>query len=154
MKHTISILVKNESGALSRMTNLFSARGYNIESLTVAATLDTKYSKATIVIKNCDDATIELILKQLSKLIPVIQVQDKKAETGLVQELILAKIQKTSSSELKKITEKFDAKIVEFSEEFTTIQAVCEENTAEKFIDELKPMGLKEIARSGAVSIA
>lgn len=154
MQHTISVLVKNEAGALSRMVNLFSARGYNIESLTVANTLDTKYSRATIVVTNCDDAVVEQILKQLHKLIPVIKVNDLTPENSTTLELVLIKIDaKEKVGELLKVAENFGAKIIDVTQKTYTIQAVCDEKQFKSLIELLKPIGIKDIVRSGAVSI-
>lgn len=154
MQHTISVLVKNEAGALSRMVNLFSARGYNIESLTVANTLDTKYSRATIVVTNCDDAVVEQILKQLHKLIPVIKVNDLTPENSTTLELVLIKIDaKEKVGELLKVAENFGAKIIDATQKTYTIQAVCDEKQFKSLIELLKPIGIKDIVRSGAVSI-
>ena len=154
MQHTISVLVKNEAGALSRMTNLFSARGYNIESLTVSTTLDTKYARATIVVTNCDDAVIEQILKQLHKLIPVIKVSELTSENSATLELVLIKIDsKNEVSDLLKIAEAFGVKVIDVSPKSYTLQAVCDEKQLKSLIELLRPIGIKDIVRSGAVSI-
>lgn len=155
MQHTISVLVKNEAGALSRMVNLFSARGYNIESLTVATTLDSQYARATIVVTNCDDTVIEQILKQLHKLIPVIKVSDLTPENSTTLELILLKIDAKESriGELLKIAESFGAKVIGVSPKAYTLQAVCNETQLKSLVELLKPIGIKDVVRSGAVSI-
>lgn len=154
MKHTISVLVKNEAGALSRMANLFSARGYNIESMTVATTIDTKYARATIVVTNCDDNVVEQILKQLNKLIPVIKVSDLTPENSTTLELVLIKIEaKDKIGDLLKVAEDFGAKIIDASSKTYTLQAVCDEKQLKALVEILKPIGIKDIVRSGAVSI-
>lgn len=155
MQHTISVLVKNEAGALSRMVNLFSARGYNIESLTVANTFDAQYARATIVVTNCDDAVVEQILKQLHKLIPVIKVSDLAPENSTTLELLLIKVDAKESriSELLKIAESFGAKVIDVSPKTYTLQAVCDEKQLKSLVELLKPLGIKDIVRSGAVSI-
>lgn len=154
MQHTISVLVKNESGALSRMVNLFSARGYNIESLTVSTTLDTKYARATIVVTNCDDTVIEQILKQLNKLIPVIKVNDLTPENSTTRELVFIKVEAKSELEtLLKIAGDFGVKIVDVSQKSYTLQAVCDEIQLKSLIELLRPIGIKDVVRSGAVSI-
>lgn len=154
MKHSISVITKNEAGALSRIVNLFSSRGYNIESLTVATTLDTKYARATIVTYG-DDAVIEQILKQLNKLIPVIKVADMNPETSTILELIFVKVQVKDgdNAELLKLIENFGGKIINVNQREYTIQAVCDEKQMKSLIEVLKPFGIKEIVRSGAVSI-
>lgn len=154
MQHTISVLVKNEAGALSRIVDLFSARGYNIESLTVANTLDPKYSRATIFVTNCEDGVVEQILKQLHKLIPVIKVSDLTPENSTTQELVLLKVDaKTDVVNLLKIAENFGAKIINVSPKNYTIQAVCDDNQLKSLIELLRPIGIKDVVRSGAVSI-
>ena len=154
MQHTISVLVKNETGALSRIINLFSARGYNIESLTVSTALETKYARATIVVTNCDDKVIEQIMKQLHKLIPVIKVSDLTAENSTTLELVLLKVDaKTDVANLLKIAENFGAKIINVSPKNYTIQAVCDENQLKSLLELLRPIGIKDVVRSGAVSI-
>lgn len=154
MQHTISVLVKNEAGALSRMTNLFSARGYNIESLTVSTTLDTKYARATIVVTHCEEAVIEQILKQLHKLIPVIKVSDLTPENSTTLELVFIKVDsKNEVGELLKIAEAFGVKVIDVSPKTYTLQAVCDEKQLKSLVELLRPIGIKDIVRSGAVSI-
>lgn len=154
MQHTISVLVKNEAGALSRMVNLFSARGYNIESLTVSTTIDTQYARATIVVTNCDDAVVEQILKQLNKLIPVIKVNELTPENSTTLELVFIKIEaKNDAENLLKIAQDFGVKVIDVSSKTYTLQAVCDENQLKSLLELLKPIGIKDIVRSGAVSI-
>ncbi len=154
MQHTISVLVKNEAGALSRIIGLFSARGYNIESLTVANTLDSNYSRATIVVTNCDDAVIEQILKQLHKLIPVIKVADLAPDNSTTKELIFIKVDaKNEMEKLLKIAQDFGVKVIDVSPKTYTLQAVCNDKELKSLVELLKPIGIKDIVRSGAVSI-
>lgn len=155
MQHTISVLVKNEAGALSRMVNLFSGRGYNIESLTVATTLDTKYARATIVVTNCDDNVIEQIMKQLHKLIPVIKVADLTPENSTTLELVFIKVdaKENKIGDLLKVAETFGAKVIDISPRTYTLQAVCDEKQLKSLVELLRPTGIKDIVRSGAVSI-
>lgn len=154
MQHTISVLVKNEAGALSRMVGLFAARGYNIESLTVATTLDTKYARATIAVTNCDDSVIEQILKQLNKLIPVIKVYELTPENSTTRELVFFKIEaKNEVENLLKIAETFGAKVIDVSNKTYTLQAVCDEKQLKSLVELLKSVGIKDIVRSGSVSI-
>lgn len=155
MQHTISVTVKNEAGALSRMVNLFSARGYNIESLTVANTLDTLYSKATIVVTNCDDSVMEQILKQLNRLVPVIKVYDLTPDNSITKELIFIKVdaKEHKISDLLRVAEDFGAKVIHVSSKTYTLQAVCDEVQLKSLVDLLQPIGIKEIVRSGAVSV-
>lgn len=154
MQNTISVLVKNEPGALSRMAGLFSARGYNIESFTSTTTLDTKYERATIVVTDCNEKAIEQLLKQLNRLIPVIKVTELTPENSITLELALIKVEaKNDVSDLLKIAEGFGAKIIDVTGKNYTIQAVCDDKQLKSLIELLKPIGIKEIVRSGAVSI-
>lgn len=137
------------------MVNLFSARGYNIESLTVANTLDTLYSKATIVVTNCDDTVIEQILKQLNRLVPVIKVYDLTSDNSISKELVFIKIdaKEHKMADLLKVAEDFGAKVIHVSAKTYTLQAVCDEVQLKSLVDLLQPVGIKEIVRSGAVSV-
>lgn len=154
MQHIISVLVKNEPGALSRMTNIFSARSYNIESLTVSTTLDTKYARATIVLKDCDDTGVEQILKQLDKLIPVINANNLTAQNSITRELVFIQVEGEENIEaLLKIAGEFGAKVINISQKTYTIQAICDEKQLNSLVELLKSAGIKEIVRSGAVSI-
>lgn len=155
MQHTISVLVKNEAGALSRMVNLFSGRGYNIESLTVANTLDAKYSRATIVVSNCDDSVVEQIMKQLHKLIPVIKVAHLTPDNATTRELVFIKVdaKENKIGDLLKVAESFGATVIDVSPKTYTLQAVCDEKQLKSLVELLKTTGIKDIVRSGAVSI-
>jgi len=155
MQHTISVLVKNEAGALSRMVNLFSGRGFNIESLTVANTLDTKYARATIVVTNCDDSIVEQIMKQLHKLIPVIKVADLTSDNSTTRELVFIKVdaKENKIGDLLKVAEGFGASIIDVSPKTYTLQAVCDEKQLKSLVELLRHTGIKDIVRSGAVSI-
>lgn len=154
MQHTISVLVKNESSALSRMIGLFSARGYNIESLTVSTTQDTEYARATIVVTDCDENAIEQILKQLNRLIPVIKVTELTSENSVNLELVLLKVDAKGGIEnIIKIAQDFGAKVMDVSQKTYTLQAVCDEKQLKSLVELLRPIGIKEIVRSGAVGI-
>lgn len=155
MQHTISVLVKNEAGALSRMVNLFSARGYNIESLTVSTTLDTEYARATIVVTNCDESVIEQILKQLNRLIPVIKVHDLTPENSVTKELVFLKVDAKAPKigDLLKVAEGFGVKVINVSQKSYTLQVICDEKQLKSIVELLRPLGIKEVVRSGAVSI-
>lgn len=154
MKHTLSILVKNEAGVLSSITGLFSGRGYNIDSLTVAATIDPEFSRVTIVTTG-DDAVIEQICKQLNRLINTIKVVDVSPECSIDRELILVKInaKDESRSEIIKIAEMFGASIVDVSPRAYTLQAIGSEEQIKSIIELLRPLGVKELVRSGKVAI-
>lgn len=155
MKHTISVLVRNESGVLSRVSDLFSGRGYNIESLTVAPTLDGDYSRLT-VITHGEDAVIEQITKQLNRLIPILKVVDLNSLDHIERELILCKVtaKEEARSEILRIVEIFDAKIIEVTSKTYTIQAFGDCRQINSLIELLRPMGIKELVRSGKVAIS
>ncbi len=155
MKHTISVLVRNESGVLSRVSDLFSGRGYNIESLTVAPTLDSDYSRLT-VITHGDDDVVEQITKQLNRLIPVLKVVDLNSLDHIERELILCKVTAKDDmrSEILRIVEIFDAKIIEVTNKTYTIQAFGDSRQISSLIELLRPMGIKELVRSGKVAIS
>ena len=153
--HTISVLVKNESGVLSRICGLFSGRGYNIESLTVAPGLDPEFSRITIVTRG-DDKVLEQITKQLNRLIPTLKVVDFTTEEAIDAELIFCKVvaRDESRSEILRIAEIFNAKIVDVSNKTYTLQAVGEERQIRTLIELLRPLGVKELVRSGKVAIS
>lgn len=153
MKHTISVLIKNESGVLSRLSNLFSSRGYKIESMTIAPALDENYARATITTIG-DDAVIEQIIKQVNRLIPVIKVEDLSENSSTTFELVFIKIAKNQpESEIASIIKKLGAKIIDGSNNQCTIQIVCKEEQLKTIIETLKPFEIKDLVRSGAVSI-
>lgn len=151
MKHTISILVKNESGVLSRVSNLFSSRGYKIESITMAPGLDEDYARATITTFG-DDLVIEQITRQLNKLIPVINVSDIGAKNSSF-ELVFIKLETSNSADLLKTLSNFDSKIIEKNKTIYTIQVVCEEKKYPALIKGLSNFEIIDIVRSGAVAI-
>ncbi len=155
MKHTLSILVQNEAGVLSRIVGLFSGRGFNIESLTVAPTQDYAYSRVTIVTFG-DDAVIEQICKQLNKLINTIKVMDITGEGSIEREIILVKVaaKDEDRSELLRIAEIFDAKIVDVTAKTYTMEAMGDDTKIRSLIELLRPMGIRELIRSGKVAIS
>lgn len=153
MKHTISVLVKNESGVLSRLSNLFSSRGYKIDTMTIAPALDEKYARATITTFG-DDAVIEQIIKQVNRLIPVIKVEDLSENLSTTFDLVFIKIAKSKpESEIVPVIEKLGAKIIDDSNNQYTIQIVCKEEQLKTIIETLKAFEIKDLVRSGAVSI-
>ncbi|MCD7740474.1 MAG: acetolactate synthase small subunit [Candidatus Gastranaerophilales bacterium] len=156
MKHTISVLVKNEPGILSCVCDLFSTRGFNIESLTVAATIDPVFSRITIV-TNGDDVVIEQICKQLNRLINTIKVVElpKSADKCIDRELILCKVtaKEEARNEILRIAEIFGAKIIDVSTETYTVEFSGDVRQVSTIISLLKPLGVKELVRSGMVAI-
>ena len=153
--HTISILVSNESGVLSRIVDLFSGRGYNIESLTVAPTIDRLYSRVTIVTGG-DEAAIEQISKQLNRLIPVIKVADLNIQEALEREIALVKIQvkDEEKSDILRIVETTGSKIIDVTDKTYIIQALGDEKQIQALVELVRPYSVKEFVRSGKVAIS
>ena len=154
MRHTISLLVENKFGVLSRVAGLFSGRGYNIESISVGETTDKKISQMTIVTSG-DDQIIEQITKQLNKLIDVIKVTDMLEFDHVEREMILLKISPQANRKLEAIemANIFRGKVVDSSDKTMTIEITGTEDKLEAFISMMKPMGIKELVRTGKVAI-
>lgn len=153
--HTISILVINEAGVLSRIVDLFSGRGYNIESLTVAPTLDKNYSRVTIVTLG-DAAVIEQINKQLNRLIPTIKVMDLPLSESIEVEIALAKVYGADEDREKilKIADLIGAKLIDINDKTYTLQMIGGDKEIQSFGELLKPLGVKEFIRSGKVAMS
>src|SRR5207244_6315227 len=145
MRHTISVLVENKFGVLTRIAGLFSGRGYNIDTLNVAPTADPTASRMTIVTRG-DDATLEQIVKQLNKLIDVLDVQDFREGEYVDRELVLVKVGVDSKSraEVMQITDIFRAKIVDVQPKTLTIEITGNESKVEKFLELMKTFGIIE----------
>ncbi|MCI4624647.1 MAG: acetolactate synthase small subunit [Candidatus Magnetoovum sp. WYHC-5] len=154
-KHTISILVENKFGVLSRVSGLFSGRGYNIESISVGETLDKNISVMTIVTHG-DDIIVEQITKQLNKLIDVIKVQDLYETDHVEREMVLIKVSPKieQKSEVLRLTEIFRGKVVDSSQKTYTIEITGDEKKIDAFLELMKPMGVKEFICSGKIAIA
>ncbi|MSQ47808.1 MAG: acetolactate synthase small subunit [Deltaproteobacteria bacterium] len=154
MDHTISILVENEFGVLARIAGLFSGRGFNIESLTVAKTLDPSLARITLV-TNGDDQIVEQITKQLNKLICVIKVVDFKETPYVEREMALVKVtvDERIRSEVLNIANIFRAKVIDVDPRSYVIEITGDDNKISAFINLLKPLGIKEIVRTGKVAI-
>ena len=155
MEHIVSVLVENKFGVLSRIANLFSGRGYNIETLSVAPTLDASMSMMTIVTSG-DDRIIEQIVKQLNKLIDVIKVVDLNESEFVEREMALIKIhtRQEDRAEALRIAEVFRAKVVDSTPTTYTIEITGDVNKVEAAINLLQPLGIKELVRTGRVAIA
>lgn len=153
-KHTISVLLENEFGALSRVAGLFTMRGYNIESLSVAPTLDESISRMTIITKG-DDQIIEQIIKQLNKLVNVIKVQDVTAENPINRILALIKINlgKRNFPKIKSIIQPYDGRIIDSDDRCSIIQIVTENDKLLELLEILKPYGIMELASTGNLAI-
>jgi acetolactate synthase-1/3 small subunit len=154
MRHIISLLMENEAGALSRVAGLFSARGYNIESLTVAPTEDATLSRMTIVTRG-SDAVIEQINKQLNKLIDVVCVMDLSEGEHIERELMLVKVSATGSSreELKRLTDIFRGRIVDVTDHTYTIELTGSCRKLDSFIEAVGRDLILETVRTGASGI-
>ncbi|MBI5849040.1 MAG: acetolactate synthase small subunit [Nitrospirae bacterium] len=155
MRHTISILVENKFGVLSRISGLFSGRGYNIESLSVGETIDPNVSVMTIVTSG-DDWIVEQINKQLNKLIDVIKVVDMTELDHVEREMVMIKVspRQEDKAEVLRIADIFRGRIVDSSPKTYTIEVTGEEKKIEAFVELLRPMGIKEFVRTGKIAIA
>jgi acetolactate synthase-1/3 small subunit len=154
MRHIISLLMENEAGALSRVAGLFSARGYNIESLTVAPTEDATLSRMTIVTSG-SDAVIEQINKQLNKLIDVVSVMDLSEGEHIERELMLVKLRAEGEAreELKRLTDIFRGRILDVSDHTYTIELTGARVKLDSFIDAIGRDLILETVRTGASGI-
>ncbi len=155
MRHTIQALVENRFGVLARVSSLFSARGYNIESLAVGETEDSSVSCMTIVVDAQDEKVLEQIKKQLHKLIDVITVIDFTRRDYIDRDLILAKIVKSKKSKktIEKLVKKFPIKIIEETKEDYFLEICSDHYQEEEILKELKGVELKELVRTGRIAI-
>jgi acetolactate synthase-1/3 small subunit len=155
LRHTISVLVENEFGVLSRVAGLFSGRGFNIESLCVAESLDPTVSTMTIVTSG-NDAIIEQVLKQLNKLINVIKVVDFKDLDYVSREMVLIKLnaEERTREEILRMVEIFRGKIIDVSPKSYTLLITGDEEKIKAFVNLVKPLGIKEIVRTGPIAMA
>jgi len=156
VRHIISILIENESGALSRVAGLFSARGYNIESLTVAATEDKSLSRMTIVTTGTENI-IEQINKQLNKLIDVVQLADISEGAHIERELMMVKVdaaETASRDELQRLADIFKGRIIDVSDNIYTVELTGEGEKLDSFLEAVDSESIIETVRSGAIGIA
>ena len=156
MKHTISVLVENKFGVLARIAGLFSARGFNIDSLAVGETDDPTISCMTIVVNAEDEKILEQIKKQLHKLIDVITVIDLTKKEFFERELILAKvsIDQNNKIKLEKIVHKFRAEVLYSDKENVILQATLEQEKIKELLTVLKEFGIKQLVRTGKIAIS
>ena len=154
MRHIISILVENEAGALSRIAGLFSARGYNIETLTVAPTEDASMSRMTIVTSGSEDV-IEQITKQLNKLIEVVKVIDLSEAEHIERELMLIKVRagQKEREDMKRMADIFRGRIIDVSDNTYTIELTGDTRKLDAFIKSLDQGTILETVRTGASGI-
>jgi acetolactate synthase-1/3 small subunit len=155
MRHIISILIENEAGALSRVSGLFSARAYNIESLTVAATEDGTLSRMTIVSSGTEEV-IEQISKQLNKLIDVVKVVDLSESSHIERELMLIKVRATNKDreEMKRMSEIFRGRIIDVTESIYVIELTGTSAKLDAFLDAIDRSLILETVRTGVCGIA
>ena len=154
MRHTISVLVENEFGVLARVAGLFSGRGFNIESLTVAETLEPKVSRITLVTRG-DDQVVEQIEKQLNKLISVIKVTDFGDSAHVEREMALIKVaaDEKSRAEIVNIVDIFRGKIIDVGPQSYVVEVTGGEEKIRAILELLGPLGIREIARTGTVAM-
>lgn len=154
MKHTISVLVENKPGVLSRISGLFSARGFNIESLAVGETEDSSISRMTIVVGG-DERVLEQVTKQLHKLVDVIKISDFTKESFINRDLILIKVNadKSTRLEIMQLVNVFRAKIVDIGPKSVIIELTGSEEKVVAFINLVRPFGIKEMVRTGRIAM-
>jgi acetolactate synthase-1/3 small subunit len=155
MRHIISILMENESGALSRVAGLFSARGYNIESLTVAATEDPSLSRMTLVTRGTEEV-IEQITKQLNKLIDVVKLMDMYECAHIEREMMLIKVRATGAGrdEVKRLADIFRGRIIDVTDTLFTIEVTGTGDKLDAFVRMIESGDIIEVVRSGVTGIA
>lgn len=153
-RHLLSILVDNEPGVLSRIVGLFSGRGYNIESLCVAETMDPAISRITMTTRG-NPTIIEQIKKQLNKLINVIKVFDLTGQDYVQREMVLVKVNATQQhrAEILRITDIFRGQVVDVGQEHFTIKMTGDDEKIGALLNLLRPFGIREIARTGSVAL-
>ena len=154
MRHTIAVIVENKSGVLTRIAGLFSRRSFNIDGLSVGATDNPEYSRMTITVEG-DKEVLEQVIKQLSKLINVIRVSELAPTESVERELAVIKVtaDKESRSEIMQIVNIFRAKIIDVSQRSMIIEVTGDEEKVEAIIQLLRQFGIKELARTGKVSM-
>ncbi|MGY8649789.1 MAG: acetolactate synthase small subunit [Verrucomicrobiia bacterium] len=155
MRHTISVLMENTFGVLTRVAGMFSGRGYNIDSLNVAPTHDPEVSRMTIVARG-DDATVEQIVRQLNKLVNVLEVTNFRDYEYIDRELVLVKVKVDGKrrSEVMQITDIFRTKIVDVQPKSMTIEVTGNETKVTKFIELMENFGVLELTRTGKVALS
>src|SRR5664280_1022696 len=155
MHHTLSVLVENKPGVLTRVTSLFARRGFNIDSLAVGPTEDPTLSRITIVV-SAEDTPLEQITKQLHKLIYVIKIQDLNAAESIDRELVLFKVNAASEKrhEIIEIANVFRAKVIDVGRNSLTIEATGSSDKIQAMEDLFRAYGIKELARTGKIALA
>jgi acetolactate synthase-1/3 small subunit len=154
VRHTITLLVDNESGVLSRIAGLFSARGFNIESLNVGETLDPDTSRITLVTSG-DDFIIQQIIKRFNNMVNVIKVSDLTDEVRVEREMVLVRVEARpeTRADILRTADIFRAKVVDVGSKSYTLELTGDKDKISAFLDLLRPMRIKEIARTGTVAM-
>jgi acetolactate synthase-1/3 small subunit len=154
MRHTISVLVENKFGVLARVAGMFSGRGFNIDSLNVAPTHDASLSRITAVLKG-DESSLDLCVKQLRKLVNVVEVVDFKEGQAVHRELVLVKVRVDTKtrSEIVQIADIFRAKIVNLTHENLIIELTGDDEKVNALLGLLEPFGILELARTGRLAL-
>ena len=154
MRHTISVLVENKFGVLARVSGMFSGRGFNIDTLNVAPTHDPSLSRITVVLKG-DDAALDMVTKQLRKLVNVVEVVDFSEGQAVQRELLLAKIKADSKtrSEIMQICDIFRAKIVNVAQDAVIVELTGDEGKTSAFLKLVEAFGIIELARTGQLAL-
>jgi len=155
MRHTVSVLVENKFGVLTRVAGLFSGRGYNIDTLNVAPTQQANTSRMTIVTVG-DDATLDQIVKQLNKLVNVLEVVDFRESEFIDRELVLVRVTVNAKTraEIMQMTDIFRAKIVDVQPKSLTIEITGDESKLDKFLRLMETFGVLELTRTGKIALA
>lgn len=152
--HILSVLVENEAGVLTRVAGLFSARGFNIDSICVAKTLEKNESKM-IISTSGDIQILEQITKQLNRLVNVIKVQELTDEDSVLRQTVLIKINadETTKADIVRIKDIFSGRIIDVSRNSYTIEVTGSERKIESLLDILRPLGIKDIVKTGIIAI-
>ncbi len=155
MRHTLSVLVENKFGVLTRIAGMFSGRGFNIDSLNVGPTLNPAISRMTIVVRG-DDAVLEQVTKQLNKLIDVIDIQDFREGEYVDRELVLLRVSVDSKTraEVMQLCDIFRAKIIDVQHKNLSIEITGNESKIEKFLFLMEPFGTSDLTRTGKVAMS
>src|SRR5690606_38633841 len=153
-EHTLSVLVENRPGVLSRVAGLFSRRGFNIESIVVGTTEDRRYSRMTIVVTG-DEAEVEQVSKQLHKLIDVIKISELAPQEMVERELALVKVaaDRSNRSEILQIVDIFRASVIDVSDRSLVVEVTGDTDKVKAMVDLLRPFGIKELVRTGRVAM-
>ena len=155
MRHTISVLVENKFGVLTRIAGMFSGRGFNIDTLNVGPTLDPSTSRMTIVVRG-DDTVLEQVTKQLNKLVDVIDIQDFRDDEYVDRELLLVRVNVGSKTraDVMQICDIFRAKIIDVQHKNVSIEITGNESKIGKFLMLMEPFGIIDLTRTGKVALA